>query len=440
MPTRSEDVSPTTPGAESVTAWLGLGANLGDRLAQLRAAVQQLDAHPGVTIIATSPVYASAAHTLDPDASAPDYLNAVVQVRTTLSPRALLARVQQVELDAGRDRSASAARWAPRPLDIDILMVEQQTMASPALTIPHPRLGERRFVLQPWADLAPNLHVPPPFDEPVHVLLARCADTARLRRTPYDLAHPAASAQQVAPMASSSAPDAPPSASDPPPELPDHLNYIVIEGVIGAGKTTLARLMADRFDAKLVLEEFEENPFLERFYDDRARWAFQTQLAFLASRFRQQKELRARDLFHRAVISDYTFDKDRIFAHHNLDGDELHLYETLFSLMEPNTPTPDLVVYLQSTPERLMENIDQRGRPYEEDMDPAYIEALHEAYNYYFFRYTKSPLLIVNAAEIDFVENQQELDELVHYMAAMEHHGTTYVNPLTISSSETTED
>ena len=244
-------------------------------------------------------------------------------------------------------------------------------------------------------------------------------------------------------MDSSSAPEAnqhqPQGSSDPPLSLPDALEYIVIEGVIGAGKTTLARLMAERFEAKLVLEKFEDNPFLERFYEDRARWAFQTQLAFLASRFRQQKALRTRDLFHHAVISDYTFDKDRIFAHHNLEGDELQLYETLFGLMEPITPTPDLVVYLQSTPERLMQNIEQRGRPYEADMDRSYIEALHEAYNYYFFRYTKSPLLIVNAAEIDFVENQEELDELVRYIAAMEHHGTTYVNPLAISSTPSTE-
>lgn len=212
-------------------------------------------------------------------------------------------------------------------------------------------------------------------------------------------------------------------------QIRDDLRYIVIEGVIGAGKTTLARLLAERFQAQLVLEEFEQNPFLENFYAEPERWAFQTQLSFLASRFRQQKALFERDLFHQIVISDYAFDKDRIFAHLNLKGDELRLYETLYGLMQPATPTPDLVVYLQSAPERLMRNIHQRGRSYERQMDPKYIEALNDAYNYYFYRYTKSPLLIIHATEIDFVRNPSELEELLRQIVTIKHQGTTFFTP-----------
>ncbi len=220
-----------------------------------------------------------------------------------------------------------------------------------------------------------------------------------------------------------------------PTALPDDLRYIVIEGVIGVGKTTFSREMAARFDAELVLEEFEENPFLENFYADPSRWGFQTQLSFLASRFRQQKALGDRNLFHPVVLADYSFDKDRIFAHINLQGDELQLYETLFSIMEPVTPVPDLLVYLRSTPERLLKNIAQRGRSYETDMDPAYIAALCEAYEFYFTRYKKSALLIVDVEEIDFVQNPEELEVLVQLILSSERQGTATFRPSPLSAA-----
>jgi len=222
--------------------------------------------------------------------------------------------------------------------------------------------------------------------------------------------------------------------STPNVTLPDNLGYLVIEGVIGAGKTTLARLLTGATGGRIVLEQFEENPFLERFYDNKDRWAFQTELTFLASRFQQQKDLGARDLFHRVVISDYAFDKNRIFAHQTLDGDELQLFETLYSIMEPNIPSPDLIVYLQSTPERLMENIRKRGRSYEREMDPAYIESLHEAYDHYFRTYRKTPLLIVNAADIDFVEHDHHLEVVLNAIADAKLEGQTYVNPVVETS------
>ncbi len=214
------------------------------------------------------------------------------------------------------------------------------------------------------------------------------------------------------------------------PSLFDDMRYIVIEGVIGVGKTSLSRILSQHFKAMLVLEEFEQNPFLERFYEDRARWAFQTQLSFLASRFRQQQVLMNPDLFHSFVVADYAFDKDRIFAHLNLDGDELQLYETLFKLMKPSTPKPDLIVYLQSTPQRLMSNIRLRARSFEKTMEVDYIKALNDAYNYFFFRYVDGPLLIVNTEKIDFVNNPDDLDQLVSQIRGLRHPGTTYFNPV----------
>lgn len=172
------------------TAFIGLGANEGDRLTQMRAAVQQLDAHAAIRVVAASPVYETEAHTIDPEDTQPAFLNAVVQVETELSPEALLAACQQLERIAGRDRTDNAPRWGPRPLDLDVLTYDDDTRDTPTLTLPHPRLAERRFVLKPWADLAPNLHVPSPFDASVQQLLARCPDTASVRRTPHELAPP----------------------------------------------------------------------------------------------------------------------------------------------------------------------------------------------------------------------------------------------------------
>ncbi len=210
--------------------------------------------------------------------------------------------------------------------------------------------------------------------------------------------------------------------------LPEYLRYVAIEGVIGVGKTTLAKYLAKRFSGHSVLEMFDENPFLESFYANRERWAFHTQLSFLASRFKQQKGIQNRDLFRSFVVSDYTFDKDRIFAHLNLEGDELSLYNSLFSIMEPTIPRPDLIVYLQSNTDRLMRNIALRGRSYERKMKRDYIQSLVEAYDYFYFRYVGSPLLIVNAAELDFVKYPDDLDEIVRQMCTGRHTATTYFN------------
>lgn len=190
------------------------------------------------------------------------------------------------------------------------------------------------------------------------------------------------------------------------------VKYIAIEGVIGAGKTSLAKKISDRLKSILILEQFEQNPFLEKFYADRKRYAFQTQMFFLINRFKQQQFLNQGDLFSQFLVTDYIFDKDKIFAYLNLEGEELKLYETIFPLLSKDLRKPDLVVFLQSSTERLIHNIRKRNRRIERNITRSYIQELSDAYNNFFFKYNSTPLLIVNTSDMDFVNNEKDFNEL----------------------------
>jgi deoxyadenosine/deoxycytidine kinase len=205
--------------------------------------------------------------------------------------------------------------------------------------------------------------------------------------------------------------------------------HIAIEGTIGVGKSSLAKILCARLEAKLILEEFEENPFLVDFYNNPDRFAFQTQLFFLLSRYRQQQELLQTDLFAKTLITDYMFVKDRLFAALNLNDKEMSLYNSVATILEQTVSLPDMVIFLQADTDRLMQNIKIRGREYEKNIDWRYIDALSQVYNEYFFRYDKSPLLIINTNDIDFVNNQHDLEEIINFIRTPGE-GTRYFNPI----------
>ena len=209
-----------------------------------------------------------------------------------------------------------------------------------------------------------------------------------------------------------------------------NLYYIAIEGPIGVGKTSLAKLLAERLTARTVLEQFEENPFLADFYDDPERFAFQTQLFFLLQRYQQQQELRQVDMFHNLLVTDYMFVKDRLFASLNLNEKEMTLYDTVANLLERNIIKPDLVVYLQADTDTLMKNISKRKRSFEKNMSRDYIDALNQVYNEYFFRYQETPLLIINTNNIDFVNEKKDLEEIIN-VVRQPITGTKFFNPAT---------
>ena len=205
-------------------------------------------------------------------------------------------------------------------------------------------------------------------------------------------------------------------------------NYIAVEGPIGVGKTTLAHRIADTFEYDLLLEEAELNPFLERFYQNRQQTALATQLFFLFQRVQKITELKQRDMFDQARVADFVLEKDPLFARVNLEPDEFTLYEKVFSKMRVDAPVPDLVIYLQASPDRLLERIDRRGVDAERLIDRQYLEQLNEVYSEFFLYYDAAPLLIVNANEIDLAQGDRDYEQLVDYMLNIKK-GRHYFNP-----------
>lgn len=214
--------------------------------------------------------------------------------------------------------------------------------------------------------------------------------------------------------------------------IPGIPGFIVVEGPIGVGKTTLANKLAASFDSDLLLEAADENPFLEKFYDNPGAAALPTQLFFLLQRARQLKEMKQGDMFNPVRVADFLIEKDRLFAELTLDSDELDLYEQVYSSLTIDIPRPDLVVYLQAPVEVLLDRIQKRGLKHERFIEAAYLQRLCDAYIQFFYQYNDAPLLIVNAADIDFANNTADY-EMLHQRITEVQSGRHYFNPTQIS-------
>ncbi len=205
-------------------------------------------------------------------------------------------------------------------------------------------------------------------------------------------------------------------------------HYLAVDGPIGVGKTTLVELLTRRFEGVKILEDVD-NPFLADFYKDRPGAAFQTELYFLLSRYKQQQDIGQRGLFDRVLGADYTFWKNRIFAYLNLSDDELMLFDKLYALLEPHVPVPDLVIHLVADVDTCMERIRKRARPVEKAISPQYLGELIDAYNHYYHYYSRSPLLVVDTRYLNFPQRPEDFDELMHRLAKPIK-GTEYFQPL----------
>lgn len=358
-------------------AILSIGSNQGDRHQHLASCVQYIHNHIA-TVVKVSAVYETPAWGFESD----DFYNCAIVVHTHKTPQVLLEALLAAEESAGRVRQEGKGYLA-RVIDIDIIAFNDEVIATESLAIPHPRMQERNFVLYPLRDVAPRWEHPVTHKS-IAELIAVSPDDSRCDKV------------ETIPL--------------PLREYsPESLNYIAIEGNIGAGKTTLSGKISEDFNAKLVLERFADNPFLPRFYKDQNRYAFSLEMAFLADRYHQlSDDLAQFDLFRDFVVADYHIFKSLIFSKVTLSEDEYRLYRKLFDIIYKEMPKPDLYVYLYQNTDRLLQHIQQRGRDYEQDIKHEYLEKINRGYLDYINAQPSLNVLIIDVSDKDFVKNQED--------------------------------
>jgi len=372
---------------QRTTAYLSLGSNLENRAYFLQKAVFMIGKSIG-TVTQLSAVYESPSWGFTSN----EFLNVCIEIETTLLPEELLTSLLAIESQLGRQRAASG-EYADRTIDIDILYYNSLILQTDALQLPHPKLHTRRFVLKPLADIAPQFYHPI-IKKDTRNLLQECKDASVLKKSPVVLYKDVAS-------------------------LFTALNFVAIEGNIGAGKTTLANKISEDYNAKLVLERFADNPFLPKFYKDQNRYAFPLEMSFLADRYQQYTDDTTQfDLFKKFMISDYDIYKSLIFAKITLQSDEFVLYRKVFTFMYQEVKKPHLYIYLYQTTERLLDNIKKRGRDYEQQIAPDYLEKINRGYFDFIKSYPEQNNLIIDVTDLDFVNSQKDYDSIIDQITA----------------------
>ncbi len=351
-------------------AFISAGSNDGDRRASLKAAVSEVGRVGGTIVKNVSSIYLSKPVGIGPTRW---FLNCVLEVETDLGPLELLGRLEEIEASMGR---AAKGLNAPRTIDLDLVLFGEAASDDPRLTIPHPRMAVRRFVLEPLSEIAPNA---------AHPALGKIAELL-----------PAVAGQEVVRVE--------------PFDPPVSRRRIAVEGPIGAGKTSLAEKLAEYYGARPVHEMSVENPFLGPFYEEPRKFAFAAQLFFLLSRLGMSLEAEKAGV---PTVSDFHHDKDLLFSRMNLEGDELRLYNGVRGLLGPRPATPDLTIFLSADDETLFQRTKKRGRACETGITEKYVAEVSSAYRDWCSKYDGGPALMVNANDTDFADDETAFGKLL---------------------------